>query len=543
MSKVLHLNTPVSSESTVLSTWSSTSSISTLSSVSASSTVVLPQKPSLETGPIMLRTGSSNDVLGNSHFEREQRIAELVLNNPDIASTASGKPQIVFIHKLYDMLSNDSISNLIRWAPDLTSFYVFPGEKFCKVLAQYFKHTNVSSFIRQLNMYGFHKVSDNNSSAPSSESKNNSRWEFRHSQNQFKKGDIESLKYIKRRSSKTVNVQKEVVDLKSIPHPGEFSSRHPEHEHSPFNTHYSTPSPSQAPRNGYSMFPYQMPQTPQFSLDVPVLQPSLQIQTQQIDRLVPKLKSPLTPIQPTTSLQNLNQRGPDSTLPLPQALQGRPQDYVHQRPPISTQYSFEGKAAAEATNSMSTEMEYWKRKHCEISADFDTLVGIVERGTNINVEYQKFKESMLTRRLLHHQSTSSIAAPQADKASSLSTYYPQYKPKFNPPTTKQRAESKSYSPLSTTTAQREQYLHKHQQVSVDMRIPPLMVPQTQRTNSLPGELREETGKLSPAITRTLVGKRNSDSLISAPKLPSVNELTMNLPVFNPNMNFKRKRSQ
>lgn len=99
------------------------------------------------------------------------------------------------------------------------------------------------------------------------------------------------------------------MDLKSIPHPGEFSSRHPEHEHSPFNTHYSTPSPSQAPRNGYSMFSYQMPQTPRFSLDVPVLQPSLQIQTQQIDRLVPKLESPLTPIQPPTSLQNLNQRG------------------------------------------------------------------------------------------------------------------------------------------------------------------------------------------------------------------------------------------
>lgn len=174
-----------------------------------------------------------------------------------------------------------------------------------------------------------------------------------------------------------------------------------------------------------------------------------------------------------------------------------------------------------------------EEKHSEISADFDTLVGIVERGTNINVEYQKFKELMLTRRLLHHQSTFSIVAPQADKASSLSTYYPQCKPKFNPPTTKQRAESKSYSPLSTTMAQREQYLHKHQQVSVDTRIPPLMVPQTQRTNSLPGELREETGKLSPAITRTLVGKRNSDSLISAPKLPSVNELTMNLPVLTP----------
>lgn len=72
------------------------------------------------------------------------------------ASTASlGKTQTVFIHKLYDMLEDSSLSHLIWWSPTNDSFCLYPGEEFSNVLAQYFKHTNIASFIRQLNMYGF----------------------------------------------------------------------------------------------------------------------------------------------------------------------------------------------------------------------------------------------------------------------------------------------------------------------------------------------------------------------------------------------------
>lgn len=148
------------------------------------------------------------------------------------AGAASGtKTQVVFIHKLYDMLEDPNISHLIWWSPSQDSFYCSPGEEFSKVLAQYFKHTNISSFVRQLNMYGFHKVNDSQefesgnglsaTSAPGSNSIGSSqvsRWEFRHSSAQFRKGDIESLRLIKRRSSKNVNSHKEVVNLKSIPY-------------------------------------------------------------------------------------------------------------------------------------------------------------------------------------------------------------------------------------------------------------------------------------------------------------------------------------
>lgn len=117
--------------------------------------------------------------------------------------------QAAFIHKLYSMLEDDSIKHLIAWTPSNTSFVISPGEEFSKVLAQYFKHTNPSSFVRQLNMYGFHKVNDsfnsnntnNNSNANSNSSANENQWEFKHTS--FRRGDVESLRAIKRRTSRT----------------------------------------------------------------------------------------------------------------------------------------------------------------------------------------------------------------------------------------------------------------------------------------------------------------------------------------------------
>ena len=55
------------------------------------------------------------------------------------------------------MLEDRSIQHLISWSNNNDSFVMSPSNEFSKVLAQYFKHTNISSFVRQLNMYGFHK--------------------------------------------------------------------------------------------------------------------------------------------------------------------------------------------------------------------------------------------------------------------------------------------------------------------------------------------------------------------------------------------------
>ncbi|KAF2097579.1 hypothetical protein NA57DRAFT_41718 [Rhizodiscina lignyota] len=117
------------------------------------------------------------------------------------AAAAAQQPKVVqtaFIHKLYNMLEDQSIQHLISWSSTNESFVMSPSSEFSKVLSSYFKHTNISSFVRQLNMYGFHKVSDVfHTGAPDSP-----LWEFKHGNGNFKRGDLVGLREIKRRASR-----------------------------------------------------------------------------------------------------------------------------------------------------------------------------------------------------------------------------------------------------------------------------------------------------------------------------------------------------
>ena len=62
-----------------------------------------------------------------------------------------------FLKKLSAMLEQPD--NYIEWTHEGTSFKINDREQFTmQTLPQYFKHNNFASFIRQLNMYGFHKV-------------------------------------------------------------------------------------------------------------------------------------------------------------------------------------------------------------------------------------------------------------------------------------------------------------------------------------------------------------------------------------------------
>ncbi|KAI0647424.1 hypothetical protein C8Q79DRAFT_1009523 [Trametes meyenii] len=64
-----------------------------------------------------------------------------------------------FLLKLYEMLNDPANDEMIRWSDEGDSFYVVREERFAReVLGHWFKHQNFSSFVRQLNLYGFRRV-------------------------------------------------------------------------------------------------------------------------------------------------------------------------------------------------------------------------------------------------------------------------------------------------------------------------------------------------------------------------------------------------
>lgn len=63
-----------------------------------------------------------------------------------------------FILKLWKMVNDPQCNDLISWSDNGTSFIIIDPPRFSQELSKYFKHNNLSSFIRQLNMYGFRKV-------------------------------------------------------------------------------------------------------------------------------------------------------------------------------------------------------------------------------------------------------------------------------------------------------------------------------------------------------------------------------------------------
>ena len=70
-------------------------------------------------------------------------------------------PQVLmsFLQKTFDFLSNPDLDSIISWNSSGTLFLVKNVTDFCdQVLPVYFKHSNYASFVRQLNMYDFHKV-------------------------------------------------------------------------------------------------------------------------------------------------------------------------------------------------------------------------------------------------------------------------------------------------------------------------------------------------------------------------------------------------
>lgn len=68
-----------------------------------------------------------------------------------------------FLRKLWKIVNDSSIDDVVCWSSEGDSFIIKNPAEFCyNLLPIYYKHNNMSSFIRQLNMYGFHKLANEN---------------------------------------------------------------------------------------------------------------------------------------------------------------------------------------------------------------------------------------------------------------------------------------------------------------------------------------------------------------------------------------------
>eukprot|EP01136_Pigoraptor_vietnamica_P001038 Opistho-1_new@27128 len=102
-----------------------------------------------------------------------------------------------FLQKLFSMVDDDKNSFCIGWSNKGLNFLVMNAEHFAKdVLPLYFKHNNFASFIRQLNMYGFSKVTSVRKGVVQGPLHS---WEFSHQY--FRKGHPDLLCHISRKTN------------------------------------------------------------------------------------------------------------------------------------------------------------------------------------------------------------------------------------------------------------------------------------------------------------------------------------------------------
>lgn len=129
----------------------------------------------------------------------DQQVAISRIPRGDAAQLSRSARQVVppFLQKLYEIVNDPNNDELIRWSENGDSFFVLNHERFAReVLGHWFKHQKFTSFVRQLNMYGFHKIPQLQQGVLRNES-DSEPWHFEHPH--FRRGQPDLLCLIQRK--------------------------------------------------------------------------------------------------------------------------------------------------------------------------------------------------------------------------------------------------------------------------------------------------------------------------------------------------------
>ncbi|KAG0305370.1 stress-responsive transcription factor hsf1 [Dissophora globulifera] len=157
-----------------------------------------------------MSSGSRTNASGKASSSGAGVPSSSLQKQPRPSSTARANVA-AFLTKLYNMVSDEGSNDLIKWSDDGHSFLVLRHVEFAKeVLPKFFKHNNFSSFVRQLNMYGFHKVPHLQQGVliPDAESE---QWEF--SNQHFQKNQPDLLCLVSRKKASNGSDDKDPLTM------------------------------------------------------------------------------------------------------------------------------------------------------------------------------------------------------------------------------------------------------------------------------------------------------------------------------------------
>lgn len=160
------------------------------------------------------KTSSRRTTKGGGGSSGSSSPSAEMLDAPSSGPKISKMNVPLFISKLYRIVQTTP-QDVIGWSSEGQTFIVGNSIAFAKeILPEYFKHNNFSSFVRQLNFYGF-----KSSSTVSLDGRNKRLWEFRHAY--FRQNGEHLLHMIKRKTSineagpTPTNMKDDIEDLKA----------------------------------------------------------------------------------------------------------------------------------------------------------------------------------------------------------------------------------------------------------------------------------------------------------------------------------------